>query len=180
MIVSITIPHIVSLLISAVCFFTAFTITEKSPNNTSQVGKLVALWYTPLFFEILTHFYTHRLLNNIKPNYNAEDIAERCSTVFIIVLGVGLVKITNGLQYFVQGAAPIGSHNALQISCAAVIYILHFVSYFRPSRKKAYGCQMELGHFFFHFFFLSSLLITLQGIASMLRVGVSTTQCVYL
>lgn len=160
-----------TLLISAACFFiTMFVGWNNNVDNAKEIMK-ISLWYIPLLIEIAMHFMAHQFKGHVR--YDAEEIFERSSTVFIIILGGGLDRITNGFQYIV-GNVSIGPSSAFQILCAAVIFILFFTLYFGSSDGNPEGSRRALAHFFFQFFYLSALIATLQGIASMLLVGVST------
>ena len=99
---------------------------------------------------------------------------ERSYTVFIIILGGGLDKITNGFQYIV-GNISLEPRSIALLFCAAIIFILIFTLYFSTSGGDRVDNRRILASFFFEFFFLSSLIVTLQGISQMLTVGVSQT-----
>lgn len=154
---------------SSLCYFTAFAVIGKNPNETDQIAKLL-LWYLPLLIEVASHFVAASIPGRVR--YNAEAIYSRSSTVFTIILGGGLDKITNGFQYIV-GNVSIGVESIGLILCAGVIFILQFTLYFGSSQGDKLGSRRALALFFFSFFYLSALIVTLQGIASMLTVGVS-------
>ncbi|KAI5116749.1 hypothetical protein M0805_001607 [Coniferiporia weirii] len=159
--------HIGSIAFSSVCYFTAYGVIGKNPSEADQIAKLF-LWYCPLLIEVAAHFVAGMLPGRVR--YPAEAIYERSSTVFIIILGGGLDKITNGFQ-FIVGNVSISFESLGLIICAAVIFILLFTLYFGTSEGDKLGSKRALFLFFFHFFYLSALIVTLQGIAAMLSVG---------
>ena len=161
--------HIGSLLFSATCYFVAYLVIGKNPNETDQIVKII-LWYLPLLVEVAAHFVAVSVPGRVR--YSPKEIYARSSTVFIIILGGGLDKITNGFQYIV-GNISLGPGYLTLILCAAIIFILIFTLYFSTSGGDNVGNRRALASFFFQFFFLSSLIVTLQGIAQMLAVGVS-------
>ena len=161
--------HIGSLLFSATCYFIAYLVIGKNPDETDQIVKII-LWYLPLLVEVAAHFVAASVPGRVR--YSPEAIYGRSSTVFIIILGGGLDKITNGFQYIV-GNISLGPGTLALIFCAAIIFILIFTLYFGTSGGDKVGDRKVLASFFFQFFFLSSLIVTLQGIAQMLAVGVS-------
>ncbi|KAI5116748.1 hypothetical protein M0805_001606, partial [Coniferiporia weirii] len=159
--------HIGSIAFSSVCYFVAYGVIGKDPSEADQIAKLF-LWYCPLLIEVAAHFVAGMLPGRVR--YPAEAIYERSSTVFIIILGGGLDKITNGFQ-FIVGNVSISFESMGLIICAAVIFILLFTLYFGTSEGDKLGSKRALFLFFFHFFYLSALIVTLRGIASMLSVG---------
>ena len=163
--------HIGSLIFSATCYFIAYFVIGNNPNRTDQIVKII-LWYLPLLVEVAAHFVAASVPGRVR--YPTEAMYERSYTVFIIILGGGLDKITNGFQYIV-GNISLGLESLSIILCAAIIFILIFTLYFSTSEGDKAGNRRALASFFFQFFFLSSLIVTLQGIAQMLAVGVSQT-----
>ncbi|KAH8115896.1 hypothetical protein DFH11DRAFT_1245003 [Phellopilus nigrolimitatus] len=159
--------HIGSLAFSSVCYFVAYGVIGKNPSKAHQIAKLF-LWYIPIFVEVAAHFVAATVPGRVR--YPAVEIYKRSSTVFIIILGGGLDKITQGFQYIV-GNVSIGWESVGLILCAAMIFILLFTLYFGTSEGDKLGSRRALGLFFFHYFYLSALIITLQGISAMLRVG---------
>ena len=163
--------HIGSLLFSATCYFIAYLVIGKNPDETDQIVKII-LWYLPLLVEVAAHFVAASVPGRVR--YPTEAMYERSYTVFIIILGGGLDQITNVLQYFV-GNISLEPRSIALLFCAAIIFILIFTLYFSTSEGDKAGNRRALASFFFQFFFLSSLIVTLQGIAQMLAVGVSQT-----
>lgn len=161
--------HIGYVTFSALCFFTAYGVVGKNPDEADQIAKLV-LWYMPLLLEVAAHFIAQFVPGRVR--YQAEAIYERSATVFIIILGGGLDRITQGFQYIV-GNISVGFEGTSLIICAAIIFILLFTLYFGSSEGDKLGSRRALALFFFQFFYLSALIVTLQGIAAMLNVGVS-------
>lgn len=129
------------------------------------------LWYLPVLIEVAAHFVAQFVPGRVR--YNPEAIYECSSTVFIIILGAGLDKITDGFQ-FIIGNISIGLEGAGSILTAAIIFILLFTLYFGTSEGSRPGSRRALTYFCFQFFYLSALIVTLQGISAMLSVGVST------
>lgn len=149
--------HIGVLVFSFLCYLGAYIAIGKNPSESDQIAKLV-LWYFPLIVEAVTHFVAAALPGRVR--YPAEAVYARSSTVFIIILGGGLDKITNGFQYIV-GNVSLGIEITGLILCAAVIFILQFTLYFGTSDRL--GSRRALALFFFHYFYLSALIVTLQG-----------------
>lgn len=161
--------HIGSLIFSVVCYFIAFGLVNVNPSQAEQITKIV-LWYLPLFSEVAAHFIAQQVPGRAR--YKPEAIYQRSSTVFTIILGGGLDKITNGFQYVV-GNVAIGFQSTFQIICTAIIFTLLFTLYFGSSKGDKIESKRALAFFFFQFFYLSALIVLLQGIAAMLSVGVS-------
>ncbi|KAL5484798.1 hypothetical protein ACEPAI_7440 [Sanghuangporus weigelae] len=159
--------HIGALVFSSLCYFIAYGVIGRSPDEDDQIAKL-ALWYFPLLVEVASHFVAATLPGRVR--YPARKIYERSSTVFIIILGGGLDKITNGFQY-IAGNVSLGLESLGLILCGVVIFALLFTLYFSSSEGDTLGSRRALALFFFQFFYLSALIVTLQGIAAMLEVG---------
>lgn len=151
--------HIGVLVFSFLCYLSAYLAIGKEPSESDQIAKLI-LWYFPLIVEVVAHFVAAALPGRVR--YPAEAIYARSSTVFIIILGGGLDKITNGFQYIV-GNVSMGLEITALILCAAVIFILQFTLYFGTSEGDRLGSRRALALFFFHYFYLSALIVTLQG-----------------
>ena len=163
--------HTGSLIFSATCYFIAYFAIRKDLNKIHQIVKII-LWYLPLLVEVAAHFVAASVPGRVR--YPPEAIYERCSTVFIIILGSGLDKITDGFRYIV-GNISLELRSLALLFCAAIIFILIFTLYFSTSGGEKVGNRRVLASFFFEFFFLSSLIVTLQGMSQMLTVGVSQT-----
>ena len=162
--------HIGTLAFSSLCYFIAYGIIGKSPDKDDQIIKLV-LWYFPLLVEVVSHFVAATLPGRVR--YPARKIYERSSTVFVIILGGGLDKITNGFQYIV-GNVSLGFESLGLILCGVIIFTLLFTLYFSMGEGDELKSRRALATFFFSFFYLSAIIVTLQGIAAMLAVGVRT------
>jgi hypothetical protein len=90
-------------------------------------------------------------------------VVARSGSVFIIILGGGLDKITNGFQQIVSNTG-LGAAGAGLFLSAAVIFIATFLLYFGSSGEGVrLESQRALTWFFAHFFYLSALIIMLQG-----------------
>lgn len=163
--------HIGSLFFSFWCYVTAALVIGRNPSRGDQIAKLV-LWFLPIIVEVVIHFIAAGVPGRVR--YPALAIYERSSTVFIIILGGGLDKITNGFQYIVGNVSISGESIGL-IFCGVLIVILLFTLYFGTSDGDKLGSRRALALFFFNYFYLSALIVTLQGIAAMLKVGVSAT-----
>ncbi|KAK7453192.1 hypothetical protein VKT23_011873 [Stygiomarasmius scandens] len=161
--------HIGSLLFSSLCYFTAFGVIGTHPDEGDQIAKLV-LWYLPLLTEVAAHFISISRLCNGWVRYRAELISTRSATVFVIILGGGLDKITNGFQ-FIIGNVSFGWQSLGLIFCAVMIFLLLFSLYFSTSEPEEHGNMRVIISFFFMFFYLSAIIVTLQGIAAMLQAG---------
>ena len=173
--------HIGSLIFSTTCYFIAYFVIGNDPNRTDQIVKII-LWYFPLLVEVAAHFVAASVPGRVR--YSPKAIYERSYTVFIIILGSSLDKITNGFQYIV-GNISLGLGSLALIPCAAIIFILIFTLYFSTSEGDkadnyfgtSGGDKVDnrrlLVSFFFEFFFLSSLIVTLQGISQILATSVS-------
>ena len=161
--------HIGTLALSSLCYFTAYWVIGKSPDKAEQIAKLF-LWYMPLLVEVASHFVAASLPGRVR--YPAKEIYTRSATVFIIILGGGLDKITNGFQYIV-GNVSLGFESLGLILCGVLIVTLQFSLYFGSSEGDVLGSRRALAVFFFSFFYLSAVIVTLQGIAAMLEAGVS-------
>lgn len=80
------------------------------------------------------------------------------------------------------GNLSFGPHRIGVIFCASIIFILLFTLHFTtvPDRNRTdvrdetLKRRRDLALFFFTFFYLAAVIITLQGMASMMQVGVST------
>jgi hypothetical protein len=77
-------------------------------------------------------------------------------------LVVGLDKISNGFQTIVGNSARGGS-GAGVIFSAGVIFISEFTLYFGIRKNPKTRNGRVLAWFFSHFFYLSAVVVTLQG-----------------
>ena len=161
--------HIGSLIFSAVCHFIAYFAVGSNSDGRDEIVKII-LWYLPLLVEVAAHFVAVSVSGRV--SYPLRAVRERSKTVFTIILGAGLDKITNGFQYIV-GNILLGLGSLALILGAAIIFILIFTLYFSITVDDKASNRRILASFFFEFFFLSFLIVTLQGIAQMLAVGVS-------
>lgn len=78
------------------------------------------------------------------------------------MLVAGLDSITKGFQYIV-GNVSLGNASASLFISAAVIFISLFALYFGMSENRKLKGNRALTWFFLHFFYLSALIVTLQG-----------------
>jgi hypothetical protein len=172
--------HIGSLVFSTLCYFIAFALIGRNPSKGDQIAKFF-LWYIPLIIEIAAHFIalSHRFCRGRVYYYEPRLITDRSSTAFVIILGQGLDVITNGFQ-FIVGNVSFGWGSLGVIFCGVAIFLLIFSLYFNssvPGAQTTPGSahNRALGAFFFQFFFLAAVIVTLQGIAAMLAAGVSVS-----
>ncbi|THU93340.1 hypothetical protein K435DRAFT_193570 [Dendrothele bispora CBS 962.96] len=163
--------HITALVLSSLCYFIAFIIIGKDPDETDEIVKFI-LWYIPLFLEITAHFLALSSFCQDRVPYKAEAITARSCTVFVIILGGGLDRITGAFQYGV-GNFTFNWTSLGIIFCAVVIFLLLFSLYFGTSAAELekMGSKRVISGFFFQFFYLSAIIVTLQGIAALLRAG---------
>ncbi|KAH8078062.1 hypothetical protein BXZ70DRAFT_690236 [Cristinia sonorae] len=172
--------------ISAGCYIAAFVTLGDNPSRHSQIAKII-LWFFPVVLEIITHLVVSFLVDSdpvpsdvdaLAVKYNAKTFRARSATVFIIVLGGGLDSITSGFHFMI-GNLSFGTHRVGIVLCSSIIFILLFTLHFTsiPDRDRldvrgeGVKRRRDLGLFFFGFFYLSAVVITLQGIGSMLQVG---------
>jgi len=155
--------HIISLIFSVVCYVFAFFLVgspDSSPSKAQEIIKVV-LWYLPVVVEIAAHFIANELPGHVR--YWSKGIVDRSGTLFVIILGGGLDKITEGFQQIVGNTQLRGSDYALFLS-TAVIFIVMFLLYFGSTGgSRELGSQRALAWFFVHIFYLSALIVTLQG-----------------
>jgi low temperature requirement protein LtrA len=133
---------------------------DSSPSKLKEIAKVV-LWYLPIVVEIAAHFIANTLPGHVR--YSSEHIVARSGTLFVIILGGGLDKITRGFQQIV-GNTQLGSGDYRLFLSTAVIFIVMFLLYFGSTGgSRELGSQRALAWFFVHIFYLSALIITLQG-----------------
>ncbi|KZP30473.1 hypothetical protein FIBSPDRAFT_1038145 [Athelia psychrophila] len=159
--------HILPLILSSACFFVAFGILytggDDGPSVPLHIVKLL-LWYLPLLVEIAGHFVALELSGFVR--YTTESIYARSGTVFLIILGAGLDKITGGFKQLV-GNAGLGSSGIPIFISAAVIFIGFFSLYFgTPGSNREISNRRALSWLFSQFIFLSALTVTLQAVAN--------------
>ncbi|KZP30448.1 hypothetical protein FIBSPDRAFT_108590 [Athelia psychrophila] len=159
--------HILPLILSSTCFFVAFGILytggDDGPSVPLNIAKLL-LWYVPLFVEIASHFVALELSGFVR--YTTESIYARSGTVFLIILGAGLDKITGGFKQLV-GNAGLGAGGIPVFISAAVIFIGFFSLYFgTPGSNREISNRRALSWLFSQFLFLSALTVTLQAVAN--------------
>ena len=84
-------------------------------------------------------------------------------------LHLGLDKISTGFQSIVGNSGVGGTAGAGVIFSAAVIFLSEFSLYFGVSKKPKTSNRRVLTWFFSHFFYLSALILTLQGKITLLH-----------
>lgn len=156
--------HIIPLFFSSLCFIVSFGIlgTGDEPVPKSiQIAKII-LWYGSMFIEIVSYFLSNELPGRV--GHPTDGVIARSGTLFTVILGGGLDKITKGLQYIV-GDTGLGVDGIGLFVSAAVIFISQFSLYFGSSggKRKLSGNRLIIW-FFAHFFYLSALIMTLQGL----------------
>ena len=157
------------LLFSSLCYFAAFaflgSIEENenvAPSQRVEIIKLV-YWYFPIRVEMSGHFVALNLPGFVK--YSTESIYSRSATLFLIILGSGLDKITSGFKTIV-GNTGLGHDGIPLFIAAAVIFIAFFSLYFgTPGSTRELGNRRALAWLFSQFFFLASLIVALQGLS---------------
>ncbi|KAF7983410.1 hypothetical protein HWV62_22441 [Athelia sp. TMB] len=164
--------HMGTLVFSSMCYFGAFFVLGSSgqddfttPIPALEIAKLV-LWFVPIVVEMISHFVALRLPGFVR--YSTESVYARNATLFIIILGGGLDKITSGFSAFVGN---IGLKiNAVPLFLAtATIFICLFSLYFStPGSGRELSNRRALLWFMSQGLFLGPLLITLQAIAQSL------------
>jgi hypothetical protein len=156
--------HIAALAFSALCYFITFFMLGSNDNpvpKSIQTAKIL-LWYTPIIVEVASHFIADAAPGRVR--YSTEGVTARSATAFIIILGGGLDKITSGFQDIV-GNGGLGINGIGLFLSAAVIFLSVFSLYFKSSLwTKKVGSRRALAWFFAHFFYLSALIITLEGL----------------
>lgn len=168
--------HVLSLILSATSYLVAFIILESSVGHTkgAQVAKVI-LWYLPIVCEIGAHFFTLQQRGHVR--YPLDSVYERSAASFIIILGSGLDKITEGFQLIV-GNVSIGTTGVGLVLAGAISFITQYSLYFEMTkghtlfRKGAKHFRRVLVWFIAHFLYFSSLIIMLQAIAALLSFGV--------
>jgi hypothetical protein len=136
---------------------------DNPVHKSVQIAKIV-LWYTPIVVEVGSHFIANVLPGHVRYKTEGVTSSSRSATAFIIILGGGLDKITGGFKDIV-GNAGLGADGIGLFLSAAVIFISQFELYFKSSCwSKRGGSHRVVAWFFAHFFYLSTLIITLEGI----------------
>ncbi|TCD69517.1 hypothetical protein EIP91_007447 [Steccherinum ochraceum] len=182
--------HNGSLLISFTCYFASFFVISSNPDKVTrddQIAK-VCLWYTPIILEAVAHFLAAHLSEDKQFEemwYKGEVLYGRSASVFIIILGAGLDKITQGFHFLV-GNPAFGGRRIGVIFSATLIFICIFSLYFTdvrgrplPSTRTEKQVEAEnhskrrrvLIYFFLNFLYLCAVIITLQGMAAMIQFG---------
>ncbi|KDQ49925.1 hypothetical protein JAAARDRAFT_42529, partial [Jaapia argillacea MUCL 33604] len=125
------------------------------------------LWFAPLGVEISCHFFLNSKENHV--GYPTEVLYERSASLFTVVLGEGLNQVTGSFKYVV-GAVGFSIREILIMVSAATIIIGELSLYFRNNWKKwSDGSDNRtLLWFFWHYFFLATLILTLQAVRSLL------------
>jgi hypothetical protein len=160
--------HMAPLVLSSFCFLLSFGIlgtgNEAVPKRI-QIAKII-LWYVPMVIEIASYFIADVLDGRV--GLPTDEIIDRSGTVFIIILGGGLDKITTGFQYIIGNTGLAVDGIGLFVS-AAVIFISQFSLYFgSPGERRKLKGNRSIAWFFSHFFYLAALIMTLQGVATSL------------
>jgi hypothetical protein len=122
--------HILSTAASAIFYFGAYGLLTSSHAETrsGSIGKVI-LWYLPILIEIIAHFVANAVPGRV--SYSVQSVFARSSTLFIVVLGIGLDKITNQFQ-FVVGTIGFG---AASVGVSLCIGIILFGMSLSPSRQ---------------------------------------------
>lgn len=94
-------------------------------------------------------------------------VSSQCTyTVDLLIIQhsfLGLDKITHGFQYIV-GNVSLGERGIGLIFSAAMIFVAQFTLYFTMTENgRDMSNRRILTWFFFHYLYLSALIVTLQG-----------------
>lgn len=160
--------YILPLALSMCCFFISFCLlgtgNEEVPKSIQ--GAKILLWYLPMLPEVASYFIANELPGRVA--YPTEGIIARSGTVFIVILGGGLDKITTGFHYII-GNTGLGWDGIGLFFSAAVIFVSQFSLYFgSPCGNQKLTGHRSTAWFLSHFFYLSALIMTLQGVATSL------------
>ncbi|KZT38583.1 hypothetical protein SISSUDRAFT_724900 [Sistotremastrum suecicum HHB10207 ss-3] len=162
--------HLGALIFSAACYFVAFGVMMAVNPQTENIGANVArilLWYLPLLAEISVHYINSDF--NEYTTYSSKIIYERASGFFTVILGTGLDKVTDGLQFLV-GALDFGSYNVAWALCGAIVIVGEFSLYFEGNREGFhYNNKRLLTWFFLHCIFLICLMMTILSCALLIQ-----------
>ncbi|KAK7448525.1 hypothetical protein VKT23_013788 [Stygiomarasmius scandens] len=161
------VTHIGSLILSSLCYFIAFGVIGRDPDKDDQIAKIF-LWYIPLFIEIGAHYLAISNIVRGRVPYDSKQILARSSSVFVITLGGGLDMITEGFQFIVGN---VWNESFELIFCGVVVFLLLFSLYFGTGEPGKLSSRRSISLLFFQFFYLAAIIVTLQGIASMLEAG---------
>jgi hypothetical protein len=158
--------HVMSLVFSSLCYLSAFILLKTRSTETAAAARTVAtvkivLWYFPIVVEVACHYVALHLSHFVR--YSSNSISLRIGTVFLIILGAGLDKITGGFKSIV-GNGGLKSDGIPIFIAASFIFISLFSLYFQtPGSSDRLGRKRLLTWFFAQFLFFSALIITLQG-----------------
>ncbi|KZP30533.1 hypothetical protein FIBSPDRAFT_926382 [Athelia psychrophila] len=165
--------HIGTLMFSSLCYFGAFFVLGSSGQDdfataipALEVAKLV-LWFLPIVVEMLSHFVALRLPGFVR--YSTESVSARNATIFIIILGGGLDKITSGFSAFVGNIGLKVNAIPLFLATAAIFICLFSLYFSTPGSTRELSNRRALIWFMSQGLFLGPLLITLQAIAQSLQ-----------
>jgi hypothetical protein len=152
-----------SLVFSLLSYLCAFILLyTKTPAGAKPLSAIkIVLWYLPIVVEVACHYVALHLSHFVR--YPSSSIALRIGTVFLIILGAGLDKITGGFKSIV-GNGGLKFDGVHILIAASLIFIALFSLYFQtPGSSDRLGRKRLLTWFFSHFLFFSALIITLQG-----------------
>ena len=142
---------------------------ETAAASRSLAILKLALWYLPIIAEVISHYVALHMSGFV--SYTPKAIFDRVGTVFLIILGAGLDKITGGLKAII-GNGGLGWDGAPLFLAASVLFIGFFALYFAtPGVTNPRGRKRHLTWFFAQFFFFSALIIALQGLHSHAFIG---------
>ncbi|KDQ49926.1 hypothetical protein JAAARDRAFT_613920 [Jaapia argillacea MUCL 33604] len=175
--------HTCTLLFSGLTYFITTGIISDPPTTHNSIVKIV-LWFIPLAVEIACHFYLNGRVpvvagvndsrgepdqKTVCVRYKPEVICKRSASLFIVILGTGLTQITGSFKYVV-GAVGFSIREIAVIVSAAIIIIGEFSLYFRNNWKNwsEKSDTRTLLWFFWHYFYLATLILTLQAARSLL------------
>ncbi|KAL8727379.1 MAG: hypothetical protein Q9181_005729, partial [Wetmoreana brouardii] len=147
--------HIAALMIGAVLclgFFFMFT------SNSS--GQAYIAWYVIIVMEAVTVFVSSSQWSAV--SFAHTNLNERCGLLNLIILGEGIIVLTNSINSVVKGEVFSASIIAQIISAILIIYcvyMLYFDQCFRNPPSPIRHHFWALAHFPFH----TSLILLLEG-----------------
>lgn len=182
--------HCGSIFISFWFYIAAFIVIGKHPTRGDQIAR-ICLWYPPVILEVASHFVVASKVQEVEWNFKAVPVHERRSVIFTIILGAGLDRMTDNFHFMVANLS-FNTHRILTIICAGLtiifLFTLHFTNASNPlsetscthAHNKVYLRRRRvLVSFILNFAYLCALVVTLQGMVGILKIGVSVDLCTH-
>ncbi|KZP30495.1 hypothetical protein FIBSPDRAFT_1038164 [Athelia psychrophila] len=165
--------HIGTLMFSSLCFFGAFFALGfngqddfATPIPALEIAKLV-LWFLPIVVEMLSYLVALRFPGFVR--YSTESISTSNGTMFVVILGCGLDKMTSGFSDFVGNIGLKVNAIPMFLATATVFLCLFFLYFSIPGSKKTLSNRRAWVWLMSQGLFLGPMLITLQAIAQSLK-----------